>query len=120
MPSTAEYVLSALLLAGELGGDGEVVKVWVRDWQQNATTARAEWRRHLAQAYKLRCRNPLSRVKYLFQLWAHMEVTDMAIETYCTQMSKSRHVKVVNKKQRNQMLAGHEGTLRSSVSLRGA
>jgi hypothetical protein len=45
-------------------------------------------------------------MKYLFQLWAHMEVTDMAIETYCTQMSKSRRVKVVNKKQR---MAGHEG-----------
>ena len=28
MPSTAEYVLGALLLAGELGGDGEVVKLW--------------------------------------------------------------------------------------------
>jgi hypothetical protein len=81
----------------------------------------AEWRNHLAQVraglYKLRCGNLLSRVKYLFQLWAHMEVTDMAIETYCTQMSMSRRVKVVNKKQRNQMLAGHEGTLRSSASL---
>ena len=86
MPSTAEYVLCALLLAGALGGGGAVVNLWVRDWQQNATTARAEWLRHLAQAYKLRCGNLLSLVKYLFQLWAHMEVTDMAIETYCTQM----------------------------------
>ena len=42
MPSTAEYVLCALLLAGALGGGGAVVNLWVRDWQQNATTARAE------------------------------------------------------------------------------
>ena len=109
MPSTAEYVLGALLLAGELGGDGEVVKLWVRDCQQNATTARAEWRNQFAQAYKLKCGDLLSRVKYLFQLWAHMEVTDMSIETYCSKMSKSRRVKVVNKMKKNRMLAGHDG-----------
>jgi hypothetical protein len=109
MPSTAEYVLGALLLAAELGGDGEAVKHWVRDCQENQKYPTAEWRNHLGQAYKLRCGNLLSRVKYLFQRWAHMEVTDMAIETYCTQMSKSRRVKVVNKKQRNRMMAGHDG-----------
>jgi hypothetical protein len=109
MPSTAEYVLGALLLAAELGGDGDVVKLWVRDCQENSTTARAEWRDHLAQAYKLKCGDLLSRVKYLFQRWAHMEVTDMSIETYCSKMSKSRRVKVVNKMKKNRMLAGHDG-----------
>ena len=35
LPSVGEYRLGALLLAAQLGGDVENIKLWVRDCQEN-------------------------------------------------------------------------------------
>ena len=113
MPSTVDYVLGALLLGAQLGGDAANVKQWVlacRRYQQNK---HAEWRNQLAQAYNLRCGGLLSRVQHIFQRWANVEVEEVAIETYCTQVARGQRTKMVNRKSRNRGRSAQRARSRS-------
>ena len=51
MPAAGEYLLGALLLAAQLGGDVVKVKQWVQDCKKHPTGPTQEWRNQLAQFF---------------------------------------------------------------------
>lgn len=90
MPSQAEYLLGALLLAAQLVGDVRESKAWAQAATSVGSRSRAPWRKALKDSYNLRRGDQMDRVQHLFQRLSGMEIAAGEIETFCTQMSKGK------------------------------